>query len=252
MLYRVLVVDNSNHDLRHYSMMSVFGECGFEIAGHTADLSSAVALALSREYDVLLCINRPAAVIATDLLKRAAKAKLAAPVIIFSKVNAANDMRDCFLLGAVDYLTEPVLEDDIRAALLRAVKAIGRNITTAEFDKAMKDALELIPPDTKNGIFTEKLRELLIKTQGGALTVEEAADHFGFNPDYFGRYFKSRVGMPFSEFYKRLTMNYAKLLLRSGHYKVNEISDLLGFASADYFSRVCKKITGELPSQYKK
>ena len=82
--------------------------------------------------------------------------------------------------------------------------------------------------------------------------MEEAADHFGFNPDYFGRYFKSRVGMSFSEFYKRLTMGYAGLLLRSGHYKVNEISDLLGFASADYFSRVFKKITGELPSKYKK
>jgi len=175
MLYRVLVADNSNHDLRHYSMMPVFGECGFEISGHTADLGAAVSSALRREYDVLLCINRPAAVIATDLLKRAAKAKLQAPVIVLSKVNAANDMRDCFLLGAVDYLTEPVLEDVVRAALLRAVKAIGRNITSAEFDRAMKDAFELIPPDSKNGSFTEKLRELLEKIQGGALTVEEAA-----------------------------------------------------------------------------
>ena len=96
-------------------------------------------------------------------------------MIVLSKVNAANDMRDCFLLGAVDYLTEPVLEDDVRAALLRAVKAIGRNITSAEFDRAMKDAFELIPPDSKNGSFTEKLRELLEKIQGGALTVEEAA-----------------------------------------------------------------------------
>ena len=210
MLYRVLVVDNSNHDLRHYSMMPVFGECGFEISGHTADLGAAVSSALRREYDVLLCINRPAAVIAANLLKRAAKAKLQAPVIVLSKVNAANDMRDCFLLGAVDYLTEPVLEDDVRAALLRDVKAIGRNIASAEFDRAMKDASELIPPDSKNGSFTEKLREHLEKIQGGALTVEEAADYFGFNPDYFGRYFKSRAGMSFSEFYKRLTVDYAR------------------------------------------
>lgn len=252
MRYKIIVVDNSNQDIRTYNMMPVFAECGFEIAGHTADLTVAVDQAASKNCDVLLCVNRPAAVIAADLLKRAAKAKLHTPIIIISKVNASNDMRECFLLGAVDYLTEPVLEDDIRAALLRVIKQIGRNITSAEFEKALKKALELIPPEPRNGAFTEKLRDLLEKTGGGALTVEEAADHFGFNPDYFGRYFKSRVGMPFSEFYKLLTMDYAKLLLISGHYKISEISDMLGFASADYFSRVFKKITGDVPSQYKK
>ena len=47
-------------------------------------------------------------------------------------------------------------------------------------------------------------------------------------------------------------MEYAKLLLSSGHYKVGEVSELLGFASPDYFSRVFRKVTGSLPSQYKK
>ena len=92
----------------------------------------------------------------------------------------------------------------------------------------------------------------MIKSHGSALTVEAAADHFGFNPDYFGRYFKSRAGIAFTEFYKLLTMDYAKLLLSSGHYKVNEVSELLGFASADYFTRVFRRVTGELPSKYKK
>ena len=58
--------------------------------------------------------------------------------------------------------------------------------------------------------------------------------------------------MSFTEFYKRLSMEYAKLLLASGHYKVSEVSELLGFASADYFSHVFKKVTGSLPSQFKR
>ena len=91
-----------------------------------------------------------------------------------------------------------------------------------------------------------------MKVKGRASTVEEAADFFGFNPDYFRRVFKKRFGVSFSDFYKMLMMDYAKLLLSSGHYKVGEVSELLGFSSSDYFTRVFKKITGHLPSEYRK
>ena len=252
MQYRVMVVDNSNYDLRHYSSMPVFTECGFEMCAHTSEPAKAVSAAADDECDMLLCINRPTAVIAADLLKRSVKAGLNVPTIVISRVNAANDMRECFLLGAVDYLIEPVMDDDIRSALNRAQKVIGKRIISAEYDKAMEKALSAIPVQQAGQSFLDKLRELLIKTQGTAITVEVAADHFGFNPDYFGRYFKQRTGVSFSEFYKKLAMDYGGMILASGHYKVHEVSDLLGFASPDYFTRVFKKVTGELPSSFKK
>ena len=37
-----------------------------------------------------------------------------------------------------------------------------------------------------------------------------------------------------------------------GDYKIYEISDLLGFESAFYFSRVFKKVTGSSPRDYMK
>ena len=106
--------------------MSVFAECGFEMTAHASEPAKACEAAAALECDMLLCINRPMAVIATDLLKRLSRAKLKTPVVIISKVNMAGDMRECFLLGAVDYLIEPALEDDIRAALIRCSKAIAR------------------------------------------------------------------------------------------------------------------------------
>ncbi|MBR1764656.1 MAG: helix-turn-helix domain-containing protein [Ruminococcus sp.] len=252
MLYRVLVVDNANFDLRHYRALSVFEECGFEMTAHTPDPAKACEAAAAYECDMLLCINRPSAVIATDLLKRLSRARLKTPVVIISKVNMSGDMRECFLLGAVDYLTEPALEDDIRAALNRSSKAISRNIMTAQYENVVRSALAQLPAQAGSDAFTEKLLRLLEKTQGSAVTVEAAADHFGFNPDYFGRYFKARAGISFTEFYKQLSMEYAKLLLSSGHYKVSEVSSLLGYASADYFSHVFKRVTGRLPSEFKR
>ena len=43
--YKVLVVDNSNYDLRHYSSMSVFEECGFEMCSHTSEPTKAISAA---------------------------------------------------------------------------------------------------------------------------------------------------------------------------------------------------------------
>lgn len=250
-MYRITVVDSSNYDIRHYSSMPVFAECGFEIVSHTTDPEKAMDAASAQQCDMLLCINRPGAVFATDLLKRCSRSGINVPIVVISHVNASGDMRECFLLGAVDYLTEPTLEEDVRSALMRAAKNIGKKLMDTEYSKAVKQVLGELKVADGSETFVEKLRELLEKTQGTAVTVETAADHFGYNPDYFGRYFKAKTGMSFSEFYKNLTMGYAKLLLCSGHYKVKEVSDLLGFASADYFTRVFKKVTGHLPSHHK-
>ena len=101
-------------------------------------------------------------------------------------------MRECFLLGAVDYLTEPTLEEDVRSALMRAAKNIGKKLMDTEYSKAVKQVLGELTVADGSETFVEKLRELLEKTQGTAVTVETAADHFGYNPDYFGRYFRRK------------------------------------------------------------
>ena len=91
-----------------------------------------------------------------------------------------------------------------------------------------------------------------LKMEHQTATVELAADHFGFNRDYFGRYFKSRFGMTFGDFYKSLQIGYAKRLLGTGQFKVLEVSRLLGFSTPDYFTRVFKKHTGSTPSALRK
>ncbi|MBQ6632797.1 MAG: response regulator transcription factor [Ruminococcus sp.] len=252
MKYQVLVVDNMNFDIPHYRSMAVFAECGYEISAHTSDLNKAATAAVNRDYDMFLCINRPTAVIAVNLLKRLQKLGANIPTVVISKVDYPKDMRECFLLGAVDYLTEPIMEEDIRASLYRVAQEIGRKIMNEEYLKAMESALAKIPEKSGSDPFRQRLRDLLIDAQGSALSVEAASDFFGLNTDYFSRCFKGRTGMSFGKFYKSLSIDYARMLLSSGHYKVNEVSDILGYASADYFSKVFKRMTGELPSQVKR
>jgi two-component system response regulator YesN len=50
----------------------------------------------------------------------------------------------------------------------------------------------------------------------------------------------------------QLKVKNAKQLLREEDCSVMEISDRLGFESANYFTKVFKHYTGETPSAYKK
>lgn len=252
MLFKILVLDSSSLEMRRLTDMPVWRECGFEITGHAFDVDKAIDAASNQECDLVLCIDRPKSAAAVSFLTKAKKRCPETSAVVISHVESSKNIRECFLLGAIDCLVEPVRNDEMKDALTRAADIVSRRITGKEYANAMNAALEEIPVADNNAAMLEKLSEFLLKTQGRAASVEEAADFFGFNPDYFRRYFKRRAGVSFSEFYKRLTMDYAKLLLSSGHYKVNEVSELLGYSSPDYFTRVFKKVTGKVPSDYRR
>lgn len=252
MMFKILILEKAGFDIHRYKSMHVFSENGFEIVGSTYNMTEAIDQTAKGRFDLLIVINRESGMIGAEILRTFVKKKQDVPTLIISCADSAKDMRDCFLLGALDYLVEPITEDDIAASLKRASKAISVKVLDREYLKAIDNAVLTLNINEANSAMYEKLIELLMKFKGRAATVEEAADYFGFNPDYFRRVFKMRFGTSFTDFYKKLMMDYARLLLLSGHYKVSEVSDLLGFSSSDYFTRVFKKITGRIPSEYRK
>ena len=252
MLFRILIVDNGNSLFLLNHDSSVWKECGFEISGHTSDINDAIRAMIRKDFDILICINRPAAQIASELLHRISQKNKNIPAIVISQFDDSKVMRECFLLGAIDYLVEPVTENDIHNALCRAVEILNTQMMNSEYFSALDSAIEKLPHTEETNPLLEKLYQFLTEFKDNAVTAETAASFFGFNRDYFGRYFKNKTGMTFSQFYKNFIIEYAKLLLESGHFKVHDISSVLGFSSSDYFTRVFKKATGKTPSEFKK
>jgi len=55
-----------------------------------------------------------------------------------------------------------------------------------------------------------------------------------------------------SEYITKVKMEHAKYLISKGEYKNYEISEILGYKKADYFSQVFKSYVGCTPSEYRK
>ncbi|SEO03580.1 AraC-type DNA-binding protein [Amphibacillus marinus] len=83
------------------------------------------------------------------------------------------------------------------------------------------------------------------------LTVEEVANHFGYNKAYLSHLFSTKVGMTMTGYIHYLRIEKAKGLLHASPYSIKEIAHLCGFEDEKYFSRVFKKVVNIPPHHYR-
>ncbi|EMS70072.1 response regulator transcription factor [Ruminiclostridium cellobioparum] len=67
---------------------------------------------------------------------------------------------------------------------------------------------------------------------------------------YISQLFKREVGMNFSSYLTKVRMDKAVELLETGNYKVYEVSEMVGYQTIQYFSKMFKKETGKMPSDF--
>lgn len=82
------------------------------------------------------------------------------------------------------------------------------------------------------------------------LTLNKVAEVFNISPNYLSGLFSKYNEVGFSDYINQSKVDEAKRMMRDGALKIYEISDLLDFESAFYFSRVFKKVTGVSPRDY--
>lgn len=231
--------------------MSIFRELGIEISDHVSESVSAEKYLKSNNPDMIIFREKP-----PDMDAAAFTAYLSGtdnpPVcIVIGPEKSTGSMRECFLNGAADYLSEPLSEEMLRDAFIRASEQIKKNESRNEYCSAAEEFFIEFEPSVSDKNFYDSLCRYIIENEGKILSTHDAADHFGFNRDYFGRLFRSRMGLTFGTFYKRFRMKYAERLLKTGRYKVCEIAAKLGFSEPDYFTTEFRKYIGRNPIDVK-
>ncbi len=82
------------------------------------------------------------------------------------------------------------------------------------------------------------------------LTLNKVSEVFNISPNYLSVLFSKYNDLGFNDYINQSKVDAAKKMMVEGDLKVYEISDILGFESAFYFSRVFKKVTGISPRDY--
>ena len=106
-----------------------------------------------------------------------------------------------------------------------------------------KDGTETCAEYNVNAI---KLVDWVEKNYQKKLSVQIAADHFGYNKHYFCKWVKTNTGTTFNEFLNAVRINHACAFLTNG-YSVKETADLCGFSDISYIIKVFKRFKGVTP-----
>jgi two-component system, response regulator YesN len=83
------------------------------------------------------------------------------------------------------------------------------------------------------------------------LSVQSIADAVFLTPTYISCLFKKKTGKTIGQYIQNYRMQKAVEFLRDPQYKIYQISDMVGYEDAHYFTKLFKKQTGLKPSDFR-
>ena len=83
------------------------------------------------------------------------------------------------------------------------------------------------------------------------VTLEALSEHFFLSKPYISKYIREHSGSTFGENVKQIRMRKAKMLLKNGNMKVENIAEAVGYQNVEHFNRLFKKAYGVTPVQYR-
>jgi AraC-like DNA-binding protein len=86
---------------------------------------------------------------------------------------------------------------------------------------------------------------------GEAVSVEQIADYYGYNPRYLTTLFKEFSGIPLKSYIINKKIELAKALLADTNDSISQIAYSIGFQDNHNFSSCFKKNTGITPTEYR-
>lgn len=104
--------------------------------------------------------------------------------------------------------------------------------------------------DTRVDKIAEMVREYVMEHYKERITLGQAAEALNISQGYLSTAFKKQSGESFTNYVSAIKIEKAKELIASPQYMMYEVSDLLGFDTPFYFSKVFKKVTGMSPKEY--
>lgn len=247
-MYRILYTDCDPASRARYRGMSVWHDCGFYIADEADSSNEALALLRKNKYDLLITESKMPITDGIELAEQALELLPHLCVLFVSSCLDYQYVHRAMLLGAADYLPKSADERTLSQALQRIRQTLSNRLHLASPVLAAIDALGI---STETGTLTFRFCRYFSEHYIKGVTMEQMAAHFGYSKDYFGKRFRDCMTVSFSRFYSLLRVEYAKELLGASNYKIYEISELLGYSSVDYFSRIFREYTGSAPSDYR-
>ena len=83
------------------------------------------------------------------------------------------------------------------------------------------------------------------------ITLNDVAGEIFLNPSYFCKIFKMEMNESFTKYLMKFRVKKAVELLNDPCLKIYEIAEQVGYSDVQYFTKIFKTVTGDIPTHYR-
>lgn len=171
-------------------------------------------------------------------------------VLLTAKDTIADHVRG--LEGGADvYIPKPFDMEKLKAQLVSLLhnREILRNAFAHD---PLTAPLSLAQSPEDERFLTKATQCVLSHITDSEWNVDDLADYVGMSRSTLTRKLKALTGQTPNEFVRLIRLRRAAELLIQEHYRVNEVSELVGFSNPHYFSTLFQQQFGIKPTEYAK
>jgi len=109
-----------------------------------------------------------------------------------------------------------------------------------------------ISPDTvNNSTIPPNIINYIDKHFTENITLRQLSDLSLYSPKYFSKLFKNCYGISITEYIQRKRIDMGKQLLSESNYRIDAISEKVGYSNVAHFHKYFKKLCGVTPNEYR-
>lgn len=156
-------------------------------------------------------------------------------------------------LGACDYILKPVDPDDVERAVRRAAAQAEAQRQLEAMASSSGELLESADNYDKTAVLMGKVKKYLQHNyMMYDISLDSVSAILNLNASYFSSLFKRTFQVNFLDYLTELRMDAARELLRDPLRSTAEVAGIVGYESANYFTRAFKKKVGMTPTEFRR
>lgn len=257
-MYKILFVDDDTTIRSVIKSYRIWEHSEFYIERFAENEKEALDILQKERFALVITDIRMPVIDGLELVRKMRERGDRTCVILSSAYGDFKYAKEGIRLGVLDYIEKPYTQEKLEEALVYA----RRHLTQNQSVNIVENIYEVMFTQIEKN----RLYDMLLQENVDALSfcsnmaehleednlIDKVSREVELSRDYLGRIFKARTGFSLSEFSTALKIDQAKKLLTESNLKIYEISDRLGYATVDYFSRLFRNYAGQTPAAYRK
>lgn len=166
-------------------------------------------------------------------------------ILVLSGYDNFNYAKTALKYNAKDFLLKPVKIDELNSSLQNILVILDSE--SKESDCFSVDPHKLKPED-----LCTLLENYMLTNYSSIDSIYDISYKFGFTNEYLSKILKKFTGDTPNKYLTKIRINKAKqLLINNPEIEIKNISELVGYKDASYFSKVFKSNVGVYPSDFR-